>query len=83
MLLLEIEPSNSKSKEPIFQRDLIDFDSDIFCHHLHESLCEFFKTNCDVNPTNFNTLFSDFIDIIKSIIDNHVPLKNCHENSSN
>ena len=32
--------SNNKFKEPIFQRDLIDFDSDIFCHHLHESLCK-------------------------------------------
>ena len=68
--------SNNKSKESIFQRDLIDFNSDIVCHHLHESLCEFFKNNCDLNPTNFNNLFSDFIIIIKSIIDFHAPLKN-------
>ena len=67
--------SNSKSKDPIFHRDLIDFESDIFCHHLRESLCEFFKNNCVVNPTNFNNLFSDFINIIKSIIDFHAPLK--------
>ena len=35
--------SNNKSKEPIFQRDLIDLNSNIFCHYLHESLCDFFK----------------------------------------
>ena len=67
--------SNNKSKKPIFQRDLIDFDSDTFCHHLHESLCEFFNNNCDVNPSNFNNLFSDCINIIKSIINFHAPLK--------
>ena len=67
--------SNNKSKELIFQRDLIDIDSDIFCHHLHESLCEFFKNNCDVNPSYFNNLFSDCINIIKSIIDFHASLK--------
>ena len=33
--------SNNKYKEPIFQRDLIDFDSGMFCHHLRESLCEY------------------------------------------
>ena len=68
--------SNNKSKEPIFQRDLIDFDSDIFCHNLHELLCEFFKNNCDVNHSNFKNLFSDCINKIKSIIDLHAPLKN-------
>ena len=67
--------SNNKSEEPIFQRDCIDFNSDIFCHHLHEPLCEFFKNNCDVNPTNFNSLLSDFINIIKSLIDFHAPHK--------
>ena len=67
--------SNNKSNDPIFQRDLIDFNSDIFCHHLHESLCEFFKNNCDVNPSHFNNLFGDCINIIKSIIDFHAPLK--------
>ena len=35
----------------------------------------FFKNDCDVNPTNFNNLFNDFINIIKSIIDFHAPLK--------
>ena len=35
----------------------------------------FFKNNCDVNPSNFNNLFSDCINIIKSIINFHAPLK--------
>ena len=62
------ETSKNKSKEPIFQIELTDFNSDIFCHHLHESLCEFIKNNCDLNTINFNNLYCDFISIIKSII---------------
>ena len=42
---------------------------------MHESFCEFFKNNCDVNPSNFNNLFSDCINIIKSTIEFHAPLK--------
>ena len=34
-----------------------------------------FKNNCGVNPSNFNNLFSDFVNIIKSIIDFHAPVK--------
>ena len=67
--------SSTKSKELIFQKDLIDFNSNLFCHHLHESLCKVFKNNCDVNHTNFYNLFCDFNNIIKSIIHIHATLK--------
>ena len=40
----------------------------------------FLNNNCDVNPTNFNNLFSDFNNIIKSIIDFDAPLKKLSRN---
>ena len=59
----------------MFQRDLHNFNKNAYCDDLHKSLYNFFLINNNFNHDNFNQLFSDFIEIIKSAIDHHAPFK--------
>ena len=66
---------NKKSEPSMFQRDLHNFNKNAYCDDLHKSLYNFFLINNNFNHDNFNKLFSDFIEIIKSAIDHHAPFK--------
>ena len=46
-----------------------------FCDDLHDALSAFFHQNKELNDYNFNHRFRDFIEIVKSKIDKHAPLK--------
>ena len=59
----------------IFRRDFHIFNSSEFCDDLHNALSAFFHQDKEINDYNFNHQFRDFIEIVKSKIDKHAPLK--------
>ena len=75
MLLLEIEPQITNLKSRYFKEISMILIAIYFVITCMNRFVSFFKNNYDVNPSNFNNLFSDCINIRKSIIDLHAPLK--------
>ena len=59
----------------MFRRDFSNFNSSEFCDDLRDALFAFFHQNKEINDYNFNHRFRDFIEIVKSNIDKHAPLK--------
>ena len=57
------------------RRDLQNFDKALFSEELHHILQTFFQSKPEINPNNFNKIFSDFIEVIITHIDHHAPLK--------
>ena len=66
---------SNKTNLKIFRRDFANFNSSEFCDDLHDALSAFFQQNKELNDYNFNHRFRDFIEIVKSKIDKHAPLK--------
>ena len=67
--------SNTKSMSRYFKEISLILIAIYFVITCINRFVSFFKNNFDVNFTNFNNLFSDFINIIRSIIDFHASLK--------
>ena len=67
--------SSNKTNQMVFRRDFLNFKADDFCDGLHNALATFFHRNQDINDNNFNNLFWGLIEIVKSKIDIHAPLK--------
>ena len=65
----------NKTNQNIFRRDFLNFNAQDFRDDLSNALATFFHCNQDINDNNFNHLFCEFVEIVKSKIDNHTPLK--------
>ena len=57
------------------KRDLLNFNAENFCEDLHKSIINFFPQDNAINPNNLNMIFNNFINIVKTAIDNYAPLK--------
>ena len=62
---------SNKTNQMVFRRDFLNFNAEDFCDDLHNALVIFFHLNQNINEH----LVCDFIEIVKSKIDNHAPLK--------
>ena len=71
----DVVTCSNKTNLKIFRRDFSNFNSSEFCDDLHDALSAFFHQNKELNDYNFNRRFRDFIEIVKSKIDKHAPLK--------
>ena len=59
----------------MYIRDLLNFNAENFCEDLHKSILNFFPQDNAINPDNLNMIFNNFINIVKTAIDNYAPLK--------
>ena len=60
---------------PIYRRDLQQFDSAIYNSELDNNLTSLRTKYTEVTPDNIKSVFDDFINIVKNTIDTHAPLK--------
>ena len=69
---------SNKTNQKVFRRDfkILMLRTFVMLYSLHNALVTFFHRNQDINDSNFNHLFCDFIEVVKSKIDNRAPLKN-------
>ena len=58
-----------------YKRDLLNFNAENFCKDLHKSILNFFPQDNAINPNDLNMIFNNFINIVKTAIDNYAPLK--------
>ena len=66
---------SNKLNQQMYKRDLLNFNAENFCEDLHKSILIFFPQDNAINPNNFNMIFNNFINIVKTAIDNYAPLK--------
>ena len=57
------------------KRDLLNFNAKNFSKDLHKSILNLFPQDNAINPNNLNTIFNDFIKIVKTAINNYAQLK--------
>ena len=65
---------SNKLNQQLYKRDLLNFNAENFCEDLHKSMQIFFPQDNAINSNNLNKIFSDFIKIVKTAIDNYAPL---------
>ena len=74
---------SNKLNQQMYKRDLLNFNAENFCEDLHKSILNFFPQDNAINPNNLNMIFTNFINIVKTAIDNYEPLKNFLEDNAN
>ena len=62
-----------KLNQQLYKRDLLNFNAENFCEDLHKSIQNFFPQDNAINSNNLNMIFSNFIKIVKTAIDNYAP----------
>ena len=66
---------SNKLNQQMYKRDLLNFTAENFCEDLHKSILNFFPKDNAINPNNLNMIFNNFINVVKTAVDNHAPLK--------
>ena len=66
---------SNKLNQQMYKRDLLNFNAENFCEDLHKSILNFFLQDNAINPNNLNMIFNNFINIVKTAIDNYAPLQ--------
>ena len=69
--------SSPVSKEPsdALYRSFKNFNENAYVNDLHSTLENWFLFTPDLNESNFNIVFRDFVKSVQLVIDNHAPLK--------
>ena len=68
------QPTTSKPTL-IYRRDKRQFDAATYNSELDNNLMSLLAKYTEVTPDNTNSVFDDFINIVKNTIDTHAPLK--------
>ena len=66
---------SNKLNQQMYKRDLLNFNAENFCEDLPKSILIFFPQDNAINPNNLNIISNNFINIVKTAIDNYAPLK--------
>ena len=68
-------PIFKHTNENILRRDKSNFNSELFCRNLESNLHYINSYFCNATPNSFDKLFTDFVVVIISTIEQHAPLK--------